>query len=59
MTRPGERQLRIDPAASLRLAERFGWTEAVARSGRVRRFVEALTGMVVVGFGIELATLRA
>jgi len=59
LTRPDERQLRIDPAASLRLAARFGWTEAVARGGRVQRFIEALTGMVFIGFGIRLATLRA
>jgi len=59
LTRPDERQLRIDLAISLRLAAGFGWTEAAARGGRVERFVKALTGMVFVGFGIELATLRA
>lgn len=66
MMRPDERHLRIDLAGSLRLAARFGpmvllfgRLSAAARGGRVRRFVKALTGMVFVGFGIKLATLRA
>jgi len=37
----------------------FERLSTVARSGRVQRAVKALTGVVFVGFGIKLATLRA
>lgn len=36
----------------------FDRLSAVARGGRVQRWIKALTGMVFVGFGIKLATLR-
>ncbi len=36
----------------------FDRLSAVARSGRVQRVVKGLTGMVFVGFGVKLATLR-
>jgi threonine/homoserine/homoserine lactone efflux protein len=36
----------------------FDRLSAAARSGRIQRCVKALTGMVFVGFGIKLATLR-
>jgi threonine/homoserine/homoserine lactone efflux protein len=36
----------------------FNRVSAVARSGRIQRYIKALTGMVFVGFGIKLATLR-
>jgi len=37
----------------------FERLSSVARSGSVQRWVKAVTGMVFVGFGIKLATLRA
>ena len=37
----------------------FDKLSATARGGRVQRFVKGLTGVVFVGFGIKLATLRA
>jgi threonine/homoserine/homoserine lactone efflux protein len=36
----------------------FDRLSTVARNGRIQRAVKALTGMVFVGFGIKLATLR-
>ncbi len=36
----------------------FDRLSAVARGGRVQRAVKALTGVVFVGFGLKLATLR-
>lgn len=36
----------------------FDRLSKVARSGRVQRFVKAATGLVFVGFGLKLATLR-
>lgn len=36
----------------------FGRLTAMARSGRMQRAIKALTGMVFVGFGFKLATLR-
>lgn len=36
----------------------FGRLSTVARNARMQRAVKALTGMVFVGFGIKLATLR-
>jgi len=37
----------------------FDTLSGAARSGRAQRTVKALTGMVFVGFGIKLATLKA
>jgi threonine/homoserine/homoserine lactone efflux protein len=37
----------------------FDKLSAAARGGRVQRYVKGLTGVVFVGFGIKLATLRA
>ncbi len=37
----------------------FDRISAVARGGRVQRWLKGLTGLVFVGFGIKLATLRA
>jgi threonine/homoserine/homoserine lactone efflux protein len=36
----------------------FDRLSAVARGGRVQRWVKGLTGLVFVGFGVKLATLR-
>ena len=36
----------------------FDRLSSAARGGRVQRFIKGLTGMVFVGFGIKLATLR-
>ena len=37
----------------------FGRLSTFARGGRVQRSIKGLTGLVFVGFGIKLATLRA
>ncbi len=37
----------------------FDRLSALARGGRVRRWVQAATGLVFVGFGVRLATLRS
>ena len=37
----------------------FDHLSKFARDGRIRRAINALTGMVFVGFGVKLATLRA
>lgn len=37
----------------------FGRLSTFARTGRVQRWIKAATGLVFVGFGLKLATLRA